>query len=149
MSSYKDVLMAAPKPPQQTHAGRQADANDPRIVRDQNRKACQVLVDIYNKEAVNRSLEELKNSFNDLIGLEPTEPLADPNIQHIIKLRNGGLILQFETKEIAEWFKQPEILSSILPKIDKTATLKNRTFQILVPRCQSHSNPTTKTVSGS
>lgn len=134
VSSYKDALMAAPKPPQQTHAGRQADANDPRIVRDQNRKACQVLVDIYNKEAVNRSLEELKNSFNDLIGLEPTEPLADPNVQHIIKLRNGGLILQFETKEIAEWFKQPEILSSILPKIDKTVMLKNRTFQILVPR---------------
>ena len=45
-----------------------------------------------------------------------------------------GLILQFETKETAEWFKQPKILSSILPQIDSSAMLKNRTYQILVPR---------------
>ena len=134
MSSYKDALMKAPNPPQQDHTGRKIDANDPRIVRDQNRKACQVLIDIFNKDAVNRSLEELKSSFNDLIGLELTEPLCDANVQHITKLRNGGLILQFENKEAAEWFKQTEILTSILPKIDSLATLKNRTFQILVPR---------------
>ena len=134
VSSYKDALLSAPNPQQQDRANRKIDANDPRIVRDQHRKACQVLIDIYNKDAVNRSLEELKSSFNDLIGLEPTEPLADANVQHIVKLRNGGLILQFETKEVAEWFKQPEILSSILPKIDSSATLKNRTYQILVPR---------------
>ena len=134
VSSYKDALMSAPTPPQQDRVSRRIEANDPRIVRDQNRKACQVLVDIYNKDAVNRSLEELKSSFNDLIGLEPTEPIVDANVQHIIKLRNGGLILQFETKEVAEWFKQPEILSSILPKIDSSATLKSRTYQILVPR---------------
>lgn len=90
VSSYKDVLLTAPKPHQQTHSGRQADVNDPRIVRDQNRKACQVLVDIYNKEVVNRSLKERKSSFNDLIGLEPTELLADKNVQHIVKLQMGG-----------------------------------------------------------
>ena len=134
MSSYKDALMKAPIPQQQDQAGRKVDANDPRIVRDQNRKACQVLIDIFNKDMVNHSLKELKSSFNNLIGIEPTEPLCDANVQHITKLRNGGLILQFETKEAAEWFKQTKILSSILPKIDSSATLKNRTFQILVPR---------------
>ena len=134
MSSYKDALLTTPKSTQQPPTGRPADANDPRIIRDQNRKACQVLVDIYNKDAVNRSLEELKSSFNTLIGEEPTEPLSDVNVQHIMKLRNGGLILQFETKEAAEWFKQPDILSSILPRIDSSATIKNRTYQILVPR---------------
>ena len=135
MSSYKDALLTVPKPPQHPPAaGRPADANDPRIVRDQNRKACQVLVDIYNKDTVNRSLEELKNRFNTLIGEEPTEPLSDVNVQHIVKLRNGGLILQFETKEAADWFKQPDILASILPRIDSSAKLKSRAYQILVPR---------------
>ena len=134
MSSYKDALMKAPAPQQQDQVGRKVDANDPRIVRDQNRRACQVLIYVFNKDATNRSLEELKASFNDLIGIEPTEPLCDANVQHITKLRNGGLILQFESKEAAEWFKRPEILSSILPKIDSSATLKSRTFQILVPR---------------
>lgn len=69
MSSYKDVLMAAPKPAQQTTTSKPTSASDPRIIRDQNRKACQVLVDIYNKEVINRSLEELKSNFNDLIGI--------------------------------------------------------------------------------
>ena len=135
MSSYKDALLTVPKPPQHPPAvGRPADANDPRIVRDQNCKACQVLVDIYNKDTVNRSLEELKNRFNTLIGEEPTEPLSDVNVQHIVKLRNGGLILQFETKEAADWFKQPNILASILPRIDSSAKLKSRAYQILIPR---------------
>ena len=54
MSSYKDALLMVPKPPQHPPAaGRPADVNDPRIVRDQNCKACQVLVDIYNKDMVN------------------------------------------------------------------------------------------------
>ena len=105
MSSYKDALMKAPAPQQQDQAGRKVDMNDPRIVRDQNCRACQVLIDVFNKDVTNRSLEELKASFNDLIGIEPTEPLCDANVQHITKLRNGGLILQFESKEAAEWFK--------------------------------------------
>jgi hypothetical protein len=136
VSSYKEALLTAPKPAQQAYSGRQSDKlkSDPRIIRDLNRKACQVLVDIYNRDVVNRSLEELKSNFNALIGVEPMEPLTDTNVQHIIKLCNGGLILQFKSKEAAEWFKQPEITSSILPKIDSSAMLKERTFQILVPR---------------
>ena len=134
VSSYKEVLLMAPKPVQQTHIGNQVDSTDLRIIRDQNQKVCQVLVDIYNKDVTNQSLEELKSNFNTLIREEPMEPLSDANVQHIIKLRNGGLILQFEMKEIAEWFRQPEITSSILPKIDKMAALKDRTFQLLVPR---------------
>jgi hypothetical protein len=104
VSSYKEVLLMAPKPAQQTYSGRQSDKleSDLRIIRDLNHKACQVLVDIYNRDVVNRSLEELKSNFNALIGKEPTEPLTDANVQHIIKLHNGGLILQFESKETAE-----------------------------------------------
>ena len=55
-------------------------------------------------------------------------------MQHIVKLCNGGLILQFETKEAADWFKQPNILTSILPRIDSSVKLKSRAYQILVPR---------------
>ena len=86
MSSYKGVLMMTLKSPLQPPTGRPTDANNPRIIRDQNCKACQVLVDIYNKDVVNRSLEEIKSSFNTLIGEEPTEPLLDINMQHIVKL---------------------------------------------------------------
>ena len=45
-----------------------------------------------------------------------------------------NITLQFETKEAADWFKQPDILLSILPRIDSSAKLKNRAYQILLPR---------------
>ncbi|KAF8260648.1 hypothetical protein EI94DRAFT_1610099, partial [Lactarius quietus] len=46
---------------------------------------------------------------------------------------NGGLILQFDMKNAAEWFHQPEIELTVLWKFDSTTLLKDRTFQILVP----------------
>jgi hypothetical protein len=135
VSSYKEALLTTPKTGQQTPCTQSGNPeSNPRLIRDLNCKACQVLVDIYNKDVVNRSLEELKSNFNSLIGEEPTELLSDTNVQHIIKLCNGGLILQFNTKEAAEWFRQPKITTSILPRIDSLAMLKDRTFQILVPR---------------
>jgi uncharacterized protein YlxP (DUF503 family) len=104
VSSYKEALLMAPKPAQQAPTNVQMDKSklDPRIIRDLNCKACQVLVDIYNRDIVNRSLEELKSNFNTLIGEEPMELLMDMNVQHIVKLCNGGLILQFKSKEAAE-----------------------------------------------
>ncbi|KAF8266305.1 hypothetical protein EI94DRAFT_1503435, partial [Lactarius quietus] len=52
----------------------------------------------------------------------------------IIELRNGGLVLQFNMKSTAEWFSQTEIELTVLRKFDSTAILKDRTYQILVPR---------------
>jgi hypothetical protein len=132
--SYKEILLTAPKPHQQELTDNTRNIPDPKITRDLDRKATQVLVDIYNKEVVNRSIEELRSTINALIAEEPTEPLADVDIQHITKLRNGGLILQFGSKEAAEWFRQPVITKNLLPKIDSSATMKARNFQILVPR---------------
>ena len=42
--------------------------------------------------------------------------------------------MQFGSKETAEWFRQPQIELSILPKVDSSAMVKERNFQILVPR---------------
>ena len=138
VSSYKDMLLAAPRPQTVgTMAGpRHSAPSDPKISRDIDRKARQVLVDIYNKEITNQSLDELKTKFNKLIReMEDAEkPTEDAAVQQIVKLRNGGLILQFGSKEAAEWFRQSHVELTILPKIDETATVKERNFQILVPR---------------
>ncbi|KAN0131067.1 hypothetical protein V8E53_011200 [Lactarius tabidus] len=134
VSSYKEVLLTAPRPPQQDSNNNTMGMPDPKITRDLDRKASQVLVDIYNREVINCSVEELKSTFNALIAEEPTELLVDVDIQHITKLCNRGLILQFRSKEAAEWFHQPEITKNLLPKIDSSTLLKERTYQILVPR---------------
>ena len=138
VSSYKDMLLATPRMQTTgTAVGpKHNPPTDPKISRDMERKAKQVLVDIYSKEIANQSLEELKIKFNKLIWeLEDAEkPSEDAAVQQIVKLRNGGLILQFGSKEVAEWFRQPHIELTILPKIDETAMIKERSFQVLVPR---------------
>ena len=70
-------------------------STDPKITRDMERKAKQVLMDIYNKEVMNHSMEELRNKFNKLISEneEPMKPNIDTDVQQIIKMHNGGLIL--------------------------------------------------------
>ncbi|KAH8985500.1 hypothetical protein EDB86DRAFT_2768780, partial [Lactarius hatsudake] len=55
-------------------------------------------------------------------------------IQEVHKLHNRGIILQFKTKEAAEWLRQLHIEFNLLPKINSSATVKERSFQILVPR---------------
>ena len=108
VSSYKDMLLATPRlQTTGTAVGPKHNlSTDPKISRDIERKVKQVLVDIYSKEIVNQSLEELKTKFNKLIQeLEDAEkPSEDAAVQQIVKLRNGGLILQFGSKEVAEWF---------------------------------------------
>ena len=146
VSSYKDMLLAEPKPQMAgTRTGpRHGPPTDPKISRDIERKAKQVLVDIYNKEIVKQSLDKLKNKFNKLIReLEDAEkPSEDSEVQQIVKLRNGGLILQFGSKTVAEWFRQSHVELTILPKIDESATVKERNFQVLVPRVPTTFDPT-------
>ena len=145
LSSYRDMLLMVPRPQMVgTSTGpRHSPLTDPKISRDIERKAKQVLVNIYNKEIVNQSLEELKNKFNKLIWeLEDAEKLTEETeVQQIVKLHNGGLILQFGSKEVAEWFRQSHVELTILPKIDESATVKERSFQVLVPRVPTTFNP--------
>ncbi|KAH8983324.1 hypothetical protein EDB86DRAFT_3085439 [Lactarius hatsudake] len=137
VSLYKEVLLLAPAARPMPAMGRSttgAVVADPRVTRDLDRKSKQVLVDVFNKDITNSSLEELKSKSNKIIAEDAEKPPADAEVQEIHKLRNGGLILQFKTKEAAEWFKQPHIEMNLLPKIDSSATVKGRSFQILVPR---------------
>ena len=138
VSTYKEMLLTAPQIQQNEsrNRGRQNASVDPRITRDMERKAKQVLVDVLNNKVTNQSLDELRNKLNKLImeSEDPAKPKSDANVQQVVKMRNGGMILQFNTREAAEWFRQPEVELMLLPKIDSTAQVKERSFQILVPR---------------
>lgn len=94
MGSYKDMLMTAPRPPMASNAvgANRSTPTDPRISRDIERKSKQVLVDIFNKEVVNQSLEELKARFNKLIreAEDVEKPEGNVEVQQIIKLKMGG-----------------------------------------------------------
>jgi len=55
-------------------------------------------------------------------------------IQEIRKLKNGGMMIVFKSKEAAVWFKDSEIELTVLAEFNSTAVIKERTYQIMVPR---------------
>ena len=94
VGSYKDMLLDAlcPQSTSKVMGANHSTPADPRITRDIERKSKQVLVDIFNKEVVNQSLEELNAKFNKLIkeADDGEKPEGDAEVQQIIKLKKWG-----------------------------------------------------------
>jgi hypothetical protein len=55
-------------------------------------------------------------------------------IQEVIKLRKGSLILQFTTKEAADWLRKPEIEAAFTKRFDSDTTIRDCTHPVMVPR---------------
>jgi len=135
VSTYKDVILTPPPLQNEVAKGpQQRGYVDPRITRDTERKSRQILIDIYNKEFMNKSMDALKDKFSEAIGRAPTPRPKDIEIQEVHKFKNGSVMLQFRLKEMVDWMKQPEIETAVMVQIDVTATIKERTYHIIAPR---------------
>ncbi|KAF8258423.1 hypothetical protein EI94DRAFT_1622292, partial [Lactarius quietus] len=55
-------------------------------------------------------------------------------IQEVIKLRNSSMLLQFTTKEAADWLRIPENEAAFTKKFDPEATIRVKVHPIMVPR---------------
>ena len=69
-------------------------------------------------------------------------PLGDAKIQEINKLRNGGVIVQLETKEVADWLHEPTNKKEFMDKLDTNTQIKERTYPLVVPRVLISFEPT-------
>ncbi len=143
VSTYKDALLTPAATLQRKYTTAPLfNPADPRITRDSERKARQILIDSANRDFLNQSIEALKDKLNAAIRKAPPPIPMDVEIQEICKLRNGGIIVQFKTKEAAEWLKDPETELMVLTEFDSTATIKERTYQMIVPRVPTTFDPT-------
>ncbi|KAF8271796.1 hypothetical protein EI94DRAFT_1697817 [Lactarius quietus] len=86
---------------------------DPRVLRDLDRKARQILVDTKDEKLINSSLAAIK--------------------EKISKLRRGGFTVLFKEKEVMEWMQDVGVECKFILAIAEDATLVKRTFPILVP----------------
>ena len=115
VSTYREALLVpAPLQNRILPGVMQQVTADPRIARDAERKTRQILIEVYNKEFMNQSMEALKNKFVEAIGKITQERPKDVEIQEIRKLQNGGVMIQFQTKEAAEWLKLLDIESAVM-----------------------------------
>ena len=73
--------------------------------------------------------------------IEDPPPPEDITITQVIKLRRGALIMQFRTKEAAEWIQNPDAEISFSVHFLSGATIKPRQYAILVPRAPTTFDP--------
>ena len=62
-----------------------------------------------------------------------TAPKPDiPQIKAAVLMRNGGLLLELDRAEAAEWLCSDDNRSNVLANIGSGASIKNRTYQVIV-----------------
>ena len=68
-------------------------------------------------------------------------PPPGTEIQEVIKLRNGSLILQFESKDAADWLRTPVNEAAFTRRFDSDTTIRDHVHPIMVPRIPTTFDP--------
>jgi hypothetical protein len=139
--SYKQALLqAAPREFQAQPRG--TLQSDPRIMRDMDRKARQILIDTADPRIMNVSQDEIKEKVRSSIAeITDLPPPQDTRIAEISKLKKGGLTILFKEKDVVLWLQDPETRRKFLLGVAMDATISNRSYPILVPRIPITFNP--------
>jgi hypothetical protein len=139
--NYKQALLHTtakpPPPPPQTQQVR--PHNDIRydntaILLGIDKKARQILFDSGKGEDNLWNTSEIREKAKAAMANIQPAPPEDTEIQEVIKLRKGSLILQFVTKEAADWLRKPEVATAFTKKFDPDTAIRDRTHPIMVPR---------------
>ena len=129
--SYRDVL-ASNKP--STHKA----SVDPKVLGDMDRKARQILVDIYDEEGVNtleKSLTELISKANKVI-----DSMSDADKPEKVKVEAGrkthknAILLTLNSKEAALWISEVGNEETFANAFSKGAHIREREYSLIAPR---------------
>ena len=111
------------------------EQTDPRILRDIDRKARQILIDTIDPSITNASQTEIKEKVNAAIATITTSPPPeDTTVIEVIKLRKGGCTILFKDKEAVNWLQDLKVEKEFTEAFAIDAILVKRSYSILVPR---------------
>ena len=83
---------------------------NPKILGNMDRKAKQILVDIFDEEGVNtleKSLTELTAKANEVLaGMSNADKLAVVKVKAILKTQKNAILLMLNSKEAAQWARE-------------------------------------------
>jgi hypothetical protein len=138
--SYRDVVM--------TKAAPAAIANvDPKILGDRERKAKQILVQIFEsdtegKATLAKSLTEIKEKANEVIAsMEDGDHPKDAKVESVIKTRGKAYVLTLNSKETAEWLRDPGNEDTFTKGFSNGLHIKERLYNLILPRVPISFNP--------
>ena len=144
--TYSQVAAAAP-----THAPTPTPRESITQIRIRNReeiKKRQVLIEFDRTQDL--QLENMsdtvlarkaKDAINTVWVISPDPKPEMPKIKAATLLRNGGLLIELDTAEAADWLCDEANRKKILDNIGSGASIKNRTYQVIVQFIPIQFNP--------
>ena len=129
--SYRDALVSKQA---QTHKA----SAPPRILGDMERRAKQILVDIYDEEGNNtleKSLAELVDKANE--ALDKMSNMDKPEtvkVEAALKTKKNAILLTLNSKEAANWIREPSNEVTFADAFSKGAHIREREYILVAPR---------------
>jgi hypothetical protein len=127
--SYKDVLLAQPNQPYGSMV-------DLKIKDDLDRKAKQILVEVLSDDLTGKSLSEIEKKATEVIAeLDDAHDRPEHvEIEAVSTTRTKAILLQLNSKQAANWLRDPFIESKFTAKFAKDSLFIDRLYNIIVPR---------------
>jgi hypothetical protein len=132
-TSYKDALTKSSEQPCQRGQASSMQA-DPKILRDVDRKACQILIDTLDPKIQGASQAEIKEKVSDAIKAIMNLPLPkDTTILEFSKLHKVGFTILFKEIEVINWLQDTKVEQEFVIGISPDASITKCVYSILVP----------------
>ena len=129
--SYRDVLVTRQA---QSHKA----SAPPRILGDMERRAKQILIDVYDEEGNNtleKSLEELVAKANEvLVTMSDTDKPKEVKVEAALKTKKSAILLTLNSKEAANWIREPSNEITFADAFSKGAHIREREYILVAPR---------------
>jgi hypothetical protein len=141
-TSYKDALTRSGKKHPRTHSPASQSQTDPRIARDVDRKARQILINTLDPKITGASLAKIKEKVSTAIkAITNPPPPKDTSIMEISKLHKGGFTVLFKEREVINWLQSIGVELKFVTGIAQDATITKCVYSILIPCIPLSFNP--------
>jgi hypothetical protein len=141
-TKYRDALLQSNPASNPTNSNTAPKLNHlaplpPRVQAREGVRARQILIDIAPDPTTGSialaedSISTLKEKLDK--ALMASDPgVCDSRTKAVTRLRNGGILMELDSDEAVDWFAHQRIRDNFLGKLHPSASIKPRTFQIVV-----------------
>ena len=129
--SYRDALVNRQTPSLKANA-------DPKVLGDIDRRAKQLLVDVYGDEGnatLEKSLTEIISKANRVLdGMTDGNKPEEVKVEVALKTKRNAVLLTLNTKEAANWIREVGNEETFADAFSKGAHIREREYILVAPR---------------
>ena len=99
-------------------------------------------LDVMNQDTLSRKAAD---AVNTAWAISDPKPSSQPKIKAATLMRNGGLLLEFDSEASANWLREEANSACFASNVGSGACIKNRSYQVIVQFAPIQFNPTDNT----